>query len=87
MNVLQETRVIQLNKMIGLSPTARPSNKEVRLAALLQVALTMFFCSFVCKSLQPHYTDYLIDNSQAASQVAGCTKDCDKGWYCRDERG
>ena len=29
MNVLHETRVVQLNKMIGLPTTARPPNKEV----------------------------------------------------------
>ena len=31
MNVLQESRVIQLNKMIGLSPKAKPSTEEVML--------------------------------------------------------
>lgn len=29
MDVLHETRVVQLNKMIGLPTTDRPSNKEV----------------------------------------------------------
>ena len=31
MGVLQESRVIQLNKMIGLPPTAKPSSKEVHI--------------------------------------------------------
>lgn len=29
MNVLQESRVTQLYKMIGLQPSAKPSNNEV----------------------------------------------------------
>ena len=31
MSMLQEARVIQLNKMIGLPPTAKPSSEDVRM--------------------------------------------------------
>ena len=42
MDVLQESRITQLNKMIGLPPTAKPTVKEVHDYVHVLVVMYMY---------------------------------------------
>ena len=64
MNVLQESRVIQLNKMIGLSPKARPSTEEVINVGLSNQYRVLYRQGGITLSVLLFFT---VDHSQTAS--------------------